>query len=139
MAERVDKEEHIAGIHVDVDRAFYIVNRGDLPAHAMFALIRMGEMRFVAGRYDHRVAIARSDLRQRHQDVDLPAMEAPVVVTKLRALGAFVAAGMQADRFAGTANVGEALINEERSMIVVKRLRATDKMLDLFDPRRVVD
>jgi len=139
MAKRVDKKERIAGVHVNVAGAFDLVNRCDLLAHAVFALVGVGEMRFVAGGHNHRVAIARSDVGQRHQDIDLPAMEAAVIVAELCALCAIVAAGMQADRLARSADIGEALIDEKRTVIIIKGVCATNEILDFFDPRRVVD
>ena len=139
VAKRVDKEQRVAGVHVDLDRALDVINRRDLAAHSVSIGVGVREVGFVAAGHDHCGAIARPDIRQRHQDVDLPAMKHAVVEAELGALCALVAAGMQPDRLAGSPYIGKALVDEERAMIVVKGIGAADEELDLFDPGGMIN
>ena len=46
---------------------------------------------------------------------------------------------MDTDGFAGSAETGESLIDEQRTVVVVKGTLATDKQLDALEPRWVID
>ena len=46
---------------------------------------------------------------------------------------------MNADRFTGSADVGEVLVDKQRTVAVVEGALAADETFDVFDPTRVVD
>ena len=139
MRQAIHKKKGIAGLHAQLHRALNLVDIGLLAVHLVFGCVWMREVGFVAAGDDHGCAIALANIGQRHQHIDLAAVEAAVVIAELRALGAFMPAAVQADRLSRPAYAGEALIDEKRSMIVVECARAADECLDLVDPGWMVD
>src|SRR5688572_19812756 len=100
-----------------LDSALQLVHRAYLAVlHAVFFAVRVNEIRFVAGGDDHGRAITGPNIGKRHQDIDLSALKAAVMVAELVPLGAGIAAGMQSDGLTRSAKVGEVLIDEERAV-----------------------
>ncbi len=89
----------------------------------------------------HRRPITGADVVQRHQDVDLPAVELAGVIAELRADGAHMAARMEPLRAARRADGAEALVDEGRPVRVVEVLGIVraDEMDRLVVPGRVVE
>ena len=72
--------------------------------------------------------------RNSHQNVDLTAVKLTVLDAKLRADRARMPARMHADRLARPAKVGEVFIDEQLTVVQVKRAGASDEAFDAIDP-----
>lgn len=88
--------------------------------------------------HHHRRAVARPDVRQREQDVDLAAAERPARVPVLAAHRAPVPARVQAEEAAAAAYRGEALVDEQPLRLGVG-VGLPAVAADQVDPGRVVD
>ena len=116
-----------AGHPIDGDLGITLLDR-----HRLW----MPEVRLVAAGDDHRCAVPRADIGERHQDVHLPAVELAGVMAELRADGPDVAARMQPLRAARPADGAEALVDEGGSVIAVEvfRIVGADEVLHLLEP-----
>ncbi len=71
----INEEDCVARIQVHLHRASDPVDRRDrFRRHLGLAEFRVDDVGLVAAGYDHRRAIARANVVDRHQDVDLAAM-----------------------------------------------------------------
>jgi len=138
MGDGIDEQQNVPRMQMDFDS---LLDRIERPAFAdgMFIGVRMLEIRFVTAGNHHRRAVARPDLAERHQNIDLPAMKLPVVKPELRPFGALVSARMDPDRFTGTPQIGEGFIDEKGAMVRIERFLAAHECFDFFDPSRVID
>ena len=84
-------------------------------------------------------AVTGFDVGQGHQHVDLATHKAATVVAKLVAVDRRVTTGVESDPLAGQAEVGEALVDEERPVVIVEAALAADVQLHVVYPGPVVD
>ena len=105
----------------------------------MLGVMGMGKIGLMAAGNHHSGTIARTHISQGDQDVNLATHELAVAEKKLGAFDAFVAARVQRDRFAGTTQVNEVLIDEQGAMEVIIGTFTTDEELDFLKPGWVVD
>ena len=100
---------------------------------------RRREVLLVASRDNHRSPVARPDVCQGDEDVDLTTEKLSVIHTELVPLDAEVVPRVEADGFAGLAKVDEVLVDEKGPVFVVERVFATDEGLEVIEPRGMVD
>ena len=74
---------------------------------------------------EHRLPVTRPGLRQRDQDVYLPAVEAAVGIPIAHLLAMVVAAAVDRDGVARASASNEVLIDKERAVVVVEGALAT--------------
>mgnify|MGYP001163813377 CR=1 FL=1 len=137
----INEEDCVARIQVHLHRASDPVDRrARFRRHLGLAEFRVDDVGLVAAGYDHRRAIARANVVDRHQDVDLATMKPSVMIAELAAGDALMTAGMQADGLSGATDRGEILIDEQPPMKPIEiRLVGADEMGDLVDPRGMID
>ena len=73
------------------------------------------------------------------EHVDLRTVKPAVVITELHALAPVVAAGVQRDCLAGSANREEILVDEQRTVVVIERILPTDESQHVINVARMVD
>src|SRR4029079_1817751 len=91
--------------------AGHAVDRDVLAAHLEGHGLGMPDVRLVAAPHEHRRAVPRADVRQRHDDRDLAAVELAGVVAELRPDRPDVAAGVHPLRPAPPPEPAEALVD----------------------------
>ena len=138
MADRIHKNERVARLHVYLFCADNSVGR-PAESDAMRFVFRGRKVGLVAAGDHHGAPIARADVGERHQHIDLAVHKVPVVIPELVALTAVMAARMDADRLAGSAQVGKVLVDEEGAVVKIEGAFAADKEFDLLDPGRMID
>jgi hypothetical protein len=82
---------------------------------------------------------ASPDVVERNEDVDLPAVEVPVVVPELSALGALVAAAVDVGSLPLRRDLEEVLVDVHWTVVRVEVVLVPDEPFHVLDPRRVVD
>lgn len=140
VCDGIHKQQGITRLQVYLNGALYIVYGAHFTTfHLMLLGVRVGEIGFVTGRNDHRRTVAGTNIAKSHQNIDLSALETPVMTAKLVSLDTRIAAGVQADSLARPAQVGEVLVNENRAMVLVKGMLSANKVLDLGEPAWVIN
>src|SRR5690606_14533421 len=101
----------------------------------------MAQIGLVAARNDHGGAIARTDIIERNQYVNLAAVEFSGMEAVLGTDGADMAAGVETQRLAGAAHRGETFVDEGRAVVAVEIFGVVraDEVDCLAEPGRVVD
>src|SRR5712692_9103073 len=114
MHNRIDEQKCVASFHMDFNRALYAVSRLLRAADRVRPQLGVLEVRFMTTGDHHGGTVARSDVRQRHQDIDLTALEMPIIIPELSALNARMSARMKTDSAARAAYIGEIFIDKKR-------------------------
>ena len=105
-------------------------------------------MVFVCGRWKvglvaagdhHCAAVTGADIGEGHQNIDLAAHEVAVVKSELISFRDVMSARVDPDCLAGAAQVGKVFVNEERPVVKVERAFPAHKVLDFFEPGRMVN
>jgi hypothetical protein len=109
VTNRINKQERIAGFEMRFDRAFDMVHFVFADAGSDLGMLEVG---FVATGNDHRSAIARANVGERHQYIDLTALEPAVMIPELRALYPVMSAGVQTNGLTGSTEVREVFVDE---------------------------
>lgn len=137
----VNEEDCVARIQVYFHRAGNPVDRSAcFRRHLGLTKLGMDDVRLVAAGYNHCRAIARANVVDCYQDVDLAAMKPSVMVAELAASDALMTTGMQADGLSRAADRGEIFIDKKPSVKAIEiGLIGADEMGDLVDPRGMID
>src|SRR5690606_3621671 len=136
MGDRINEEQRITRFEMTFDGADDAVHGRLLVALLDRDGLRMPQVGLVAAGDDHGRAVARPDVVEGHEDVDLAAMELAGVVAELRADRPDVSARMEPLRAARAADRAEALVDEGRPAVpgALLRVVGAEQMAGLAVP-----
>ena len=119
MANRIHKDERVAGLHENLFCPYHGIGRAAQP-NAVRVILRGRIVGLVAAGDDHRAAIAGTDVGQRYQNIYLPVHKVPVVEAELIALTGVMAAGVDSNRFTRSSQIGKVFVYEQRAVMEIK-------------------
>ena len=138
MRSPIHKQQRIARLHIHLNGPGHAIHRPVFP-HPRAVELRVLEIRLVAARNQHRAPVARPDIRQRQQNIHLPAHKPPAAIAELIAVNGRVSPRMQSNGLARPPETRKIFVDKQRSVVVVERAFPTHEKLHLVKPGWVID